>query len=98
MNNDLFGKPIKEKNNNNKIEVVRLHRLDSGGSIKAFADIQINNEFIIKGFRVVKGRDGLFIAMPCEVNRNGRFINTLEILTDELKAQIEEVILETYEA
>jgi stage V sporulation protein G len=98
MNNDLFGKPIKEKNTNNKIEVVRLHRLDSGGSIKAFADIQFNNEFIIKGFRVVDGRDGLFIAMPCEINRNGRFINTFEILTDEMKTQIEEAIINAYEA
>lgn len=99
MNKDLFGKPINSNPiiTNTKIELIRLHRLDSGGSIKALADIQINEEFVIKGFKIVEGREGLFVGMPAEVGRNGRWIDTFVPLTDEIKAKIEKIIIQAYE-
>ena len=81
-----------------KIEVVRLHRLDNGGAIKAFCDIQIDNDYVVKGFKVVDGKEGLFVSMPSEVGKTGRWFNTFEPLSDDVKNRIEEAVIAAYEA
>jgi stage V sporulation protein G len=80
-----------------KVEVVRLHRLENGGAIKAFADIQIDDMYIVKGFKVIEGKDGLFVGMPSEVGKSGKWFSTFEPLTDEAKTIIEEAIIKAYE-
>ena len=43
-------------------EVSRLHRLDNGSTLKAFADVLIGDLLLIKGVRVVsKNGSGLFV-------------------------------------
>jgi len=81
-----------------KIEVVRLHRLENGGAIKAFADIQIGDDYVVKGFKVIEGKDGLFVGMPSEVGKSGKWFSTFEPLSDEAKMKIEEAIIEAYRA
>lgn len=79
-----------------KIEVVRLHRIENGGGIKAFVDISIDNIFIIKAFRLVEGKEGLFVALPCEIGKNGKWFHNVEILSPDIKHDIEEAIIEAY--
>lgn len=80
-----------------KIEVVRLHRLENGGPVKAFCDIQFDEDYIIKGFRVVEGKEGLFVGMPSEIAKNGRWYGTFRPLSDDVKNRIEEVVITAYE-
>ena len=80
-----------------KIEVVRIHRLDNGGSLKAFADLQFDDAFVVKGFKVVEGKEGLFVGMPSELNKNGKWFSTFEPLTDEIKKEIEDALVQAYE-
>jgi len=80
-----------------KIEVVRMHRLDNGGAVKAFCDIQIDNDYVIKGFKVVEGKEGLFVGMPSEVSKTGKWFSTFEPLTGDVKTRIEEAVIGAYE-
>lgn len=82
-----------------KIEVVRMHKSDNGSRIKAFCDLQFENDFIVKGFKVVQSDQGFFIGMPSEPSRNGsgKWFNTFMPLSDEVKTRIEETILSAYE-
>ena len=97
---DLFGNEIKierEDIDMTNIEVVRLYRVETESPIKAFADIQFGEDYVVKGFKVVEGREGLFIAMPSELGRNGKWYNTFIPLNDDVKQKIGEIVLKTFE-
>ena len=78
------------------LKVVRLHRLDGDSKTKAFADIAIG-DFIIKGLRVVQGEKGLFISMPQEKSKDGKFYNTFSPVTKEARQQLVETVLTAYQ-
>jgi len=59
---------------NMDIEVVRLHRIEGESKVKAFVDIAIG-EFVVKGLRVVDGGKGLFLGLPQEKSKDGKWYN-----------------------
>lgn len=79
-----------------KLEVVRLHKLDGTGSTKAFCDLSILGNFIVKGLRVVEGEKGLFVSMPREEGKDGKWYNTVIPLKREVKDEIERLVLDAY--
>ncbi|MFH0763695.1 MAG: SpoVG family protein [Candidatus Omnitrophota bacterium] len=79
-----------------KIGVSRLHKLDGTGATKAFCDLSILDSFIIKGLRVVEGEKGLFVSMPQEAGKDGKWYSTVIPLNREIKDEIEKIVLEAY--
>ena len=78
------------------VKVVRLHRYDGESKTKAFADIAIGN-FIIKGLRIVQGQKGLFLAMPQEKSKDGKWYNVFYPVTKEAKQDLADLVLAAYE-
>lgn len=79
------------------LKVVRLHRFDSEDSkLKAFVDVSIG-DFIIKGFRILNGQKGLFLAMPQEQGKDGKWYNVFSPATEEAKQNLSEVVLAAYQ-
>ena len=78
------------------LEVARIHKLDGASSTKAFCDLSILDSFVIKGLRVVEGEKGLFVSMPREEGRDGKWYNTVIPLKREVKDEIEKLVLEAY--
>lgn len=78
--------------------VKKLRKFDGEGSLKAIADIAIGEEFLVKGFRVVEGKNGLFVSEPRRPGNDGKWYDTACPLTDEAKKQIERVIMEAFES
>jgi len=81
-----------------KLQVSRLHKLDGAGSTKAFCDLSVLDSLIIKGLRVVEGEKGLFVSMPREASKDGKWYNTVMPLNREVKDEIERIVLEAYGA
>lgn len=79
-----------------KMEVTRIHKLDDGAPTKAFIDIAIEDSFIIRGLRVIEGKQGLFISMPMQDGKDGKFYNTVLPLTRDVKNELEKICLEAY--
>ena len=79
-----------------KLEVARIHKLDGSGATKAFCDISIFDSLVINGLRIVEGKDGLFVSMPREEGKDGKWYNTVIPLRREVKDEIEKVVLEAY--
>ena len=49
------------------ITVARLHRLNNGSQVKAFADVIFYQQVLVKGVKVVASKDNtLFVAMPSQ--------------------------------
>ncbi len=49
------------------MEIVGIRQVNIG-KIRATVDVQTSEGFIIRGFKVVEGDNGLFVAMPSEKN------------------------------
>ncbi len=84
-------------NQSNGVEVLRLHRLSGDSSLKAFADVSFAGAFIVKGIKVVEGKKGLFVSMPSEKGKDGKWYDTAHPLTKEFREALNEVVLEAYE-
>ncbi len=77
--------------------VDRVIRLDSSGSLRAFCDLNVGGLIVIKGVRVVDGKNGLFVSMPRQKSKDERWYDSVRTVTPEVKQQIETVVLEAYE-
>lgn len=78
------------------LKVVRLHRFDGDSKTRAFADIAIG-DFIVKGLRIVQGQKGLFLAMPQEKAKDGKWYNSFYPVTKEARESLTELVLSAYE-
>lgn len=79
-----------------KIEVQRMYRFDTDRPLKAFVDIVVDDAILIKGCRVMNGRNGLFVSMPREQSRDQKWYDTVRCLTPEIREELTEVIMAAY--
>jgi stage V sporulation protein G len=80
------------------IKVIKIHRLQQEGNLKAFVDIGINDVLLIKGIRVVRGKKGLFVSMPTEQGKDEKWYERVRCLNQETRSLISQKVLEAYEA
>lgn len=69
------------------------------GKILAFADIDLADGVIVRGFRVVDGAKGLFAAVPTRgvvVSGQTRYMNQVVFARPELKERFLSELLEAY--
>lgn len=76
------------------MKIVRINKLNSGKSA-AFVDIETNDGIIIKGFRLVNGNKGMFLASPDEKGKDGKYYETV-IVPKEIKAELEKLAIIEY--
>lgn len=81
----------------NGVEVLRMHRLDSDSNLKAFADVSFAGVFIVKGIRVIEGKNGLFVSMPSAKGKDGKWHDRAHPLTKEFRETLSEIVLAAYE-
>ncbi|MCM8795399.1 MAG: SpoVG family protein [Candidatus Omnitrophica bacterium] len=79
------------------LEVVRLYRFGSDSKIKAFVDVAIG-DFVVKGLRLIEGKNGLFLGLPQEKSpKDGKWYNSFYPRNKEARQQLMEVVLAAYE-
>ena len=78
-------------------KVIRLHRFDGDGATKAICDVAICEEFLVKGFRIVEGREGLFVGSPREQGKDGKWYSKALALTAQTKEALNEAVISSYE-
>ena len=88
--------PKETQETNLDIQVQRMYRFESDRPLKAFADIIINDALLIKGVKVLEGKQGLFVSMPQEQAKDKKWYDSVRCLTQEVREQISEVILSCY--
>lgn len=79
-----------------ELTVQRLVKFDGEGSLKAYLDLVIGNHFLIKGLRVVEGKNGLFVSMPRQQGKAGKWFNSVEILAKDTKSEVERIVLSAF--
>lgn len=79
-----------------EIQVQRMYRFDTDRPLKAFVDIIINDALLIKGVRVMQGKDGLFVSMPKEQAKDKKWYDSVRCLTEACRDEITAKVLEAY--
>jgi stage V sporulation protein G len=68
-------------------------------SLKAFADVVLNDQFLIRGLRVMDGEYGLFVAYPTDPFFKGdEYRDICCPIARNLREHIENCVLEKYRA
>jgi stage V sporulation protein G len=77
-----------------EINAIRLVKI---GKIHATVDIRTSEGFIIRGFKVIEGENGLFVGMPSERTRAGKYIDLVKIADPNLREILETIILDAFQ-
>ena len=79
------------------IKIERLHPIEGEGSLKAFCDLLILDTFVIKGLRIVQGKEGLFVSMPQEKGRDGKWYDTFFPVSSDIRKNLQEYVMSEYD-
>jgi len=74
-----------------------LVKFEGEGAVKAFCDLAIGQQFLVKGLRVVEGKNGLFVSMPRQQGKDGKYYDSVRALTDGAKSEVNRVVLDAYQ-
>ena len=53
---------------------MKIERMNKGswGKVRAFFDIRTEDGFVVKGFKIIEGINGLFVSMPSQKGKNAQ--------------------------
>jgi len=79
------------------LKIERINKLESGqfGKLRAFFDLKTTDGFVIKGFKIVEGINGMFVGMPSNKNKEGEYFDTI-YADKELRAELEKLAMRAY--
>lgn len=80
-----------------QIEVVCIRKLEGTGNLKAFVDIRVGGVLVITQCAVMDGKRGLFVTMPRQLARDGRWRDVVIVADDDMRALYQGEILKAYE-
>ena len=76
---------------------MKISRMTKGewSKIRAFFDLETEDGFTLKGFKLVEGSNGLFVGFPSQKDKEGEYNDT--IFADKtLKQKLNQLALEYY--
>jgi len=65
--------------------------------LKAYVTVTFDDCFIIRDLKIIRGKSGMFVAMPSKKTKDGSFKDIAHPLNSQTRQEIEEVILMAYE-
>ena len=65
--------------------------------LKAYVTITIDAVFVVRDLKIIKGNEGLFVAMPSKKRKDGQFKDIAHPLNQETRAEIERAVFDAYE-
>ena len=76
---------------------MKIERMNKGswGKIRAFFDIQTEEGFTIKGFKLVEGINGLFVGFPSQKGSDDEYYDTVWADRD-VKEEVNQLAIKTY--
>ena len=67
-------------------------------NLLGFANVTINDSFVVEGCRICSGEKGLYMNMPSAQDKNGNWRDTFKPITADARRQLTDAILDGYSA
>ncbi len=71
--------------------------LRSEDKLKGFANITLDNQFVIRGLKIIAGTNGFFVSMPSRKRPDGSHQDIAHPVNSEARKMVEELVLTAYE-
>lgn len=82
-----------------EITEVRVYPVSQNDErLVAFATITFDHAFVVRDLRIIRGKTGLFVAMPSRKRHDGTYSDVAHPLGQDLRSQIEEKVIGEYNA
>ncbi len=83
-----------------EITGVKIYPFDTsttGGKVKAMAEIELGHGLLIKGLKVVEGKNGgVFVGYPSRRGKDGVYREIVQPLNKETETAIRHAVIEAY--
>ena len=65
--------------------------------LKAFANLTFDEEFVIRGLKIISGNNGYFVSMPSRKRADGTHQDICHPINNRMRERIEKAVLAAYE-
>jgi stage V sporulation protein G len=70
--------------------------LMNDNKLKGFANIVLDDLFVVRGLKIIEHIDRFIIAMPSRKQKDGSFRDIAHPISSEFRARMEKVVLDKY--
>ncbi|MBN2030245.1 SpoVG family protein [bacterium] len=70
--------------------------LRNEGKLKGFANIVLEDLFLVRDLKIIRGMNKYFIAMPSRKQKNGDYIDIAHPIKHDFRIKMEKIILNKY--
>lgn len=82
-----------------RLTSIKIKRTENKGSIKACADIVLDDAICVKDIKIIDGKKRLFISFPYKKRiSDGKIVDVVHPINTELRQKIQKAIIEEYMA
>lgn len=78
-------------------KVEKMYRLPDAGSLKAFADVSVNDALVIRGLRIIEGKKGIFVSLPKEQGKDNKWYDQVTCTSAEVFDKLSLAVMEHYD-
>lgn len=78
------------------IAIANIYRFEGSDTLKAFCDIIVSDSMLIKGLRIMQGRNGLFVRMPAKQGKDGKWYESIRPMSKEVRDALNETIINAF--
>ena len=71
--------------------------LRNDDKLKAFVSITLNDSFVVRGLKIIRGNSGLFVAMPSRKRPDGQHQDLAHPINDVTRKYLTEMVMAEYE-
>ena len=71
--------------------------LRNDDKLKAFVSITLNDSFVVRGLKIIRGNSGLFVAMPSRKRPDGQHQDLAHPINDVTRKYLTEKVMAEYE-
>ncbi len=80
------------------VEITEIRvSLRNDDKLKAFVSITLNDSFVIRGLKVIRGNTGLFVAMPSRKRPDGQHQDLAHPINDAARKYLTDKVMAEYE-
>lgn len=79
-----------------RITEVKVLPVDGDEKLKAYVTIKLDDSFVIRDMKVIKGTTGYFVAMPAKKMKDGTYRDLVHPLDKPTRQMLEDLILNEF--
>ncbi len=79
-----------------RITEIKVLPVDGDEKLKAYVSIKLDDCFVVRDMKVIKGTTGYFVAMPAKKMKDGTYRDLVHPLDKPTRDRLEALVLDEY--